>query len=52
MIAAIIATCLTVGGLIVVVVKLANRNEELYYRVKELEQRERDRQNINMHKAA
>jgi len=52
MIAAIIAACLTVGGLTVTVVILANRNEELYYRVQELEQRERDRQNINTHKAA
>lgn len=52
MIAAIIATCLTVSSLIAVVVKLANRNEELYYRVQELEQRESDRQNINTQKAA
>lgn len=52
MIAAIIVTCLTVAGLVAVVVKLANRNEELYYRVRELERRERDRQNINTQKAA
>lgn len=52
MIAAIIAVCFIVGGLTVTVVKLANRNEELYYRVQELEQRESDRQNINTQKAA
>ena len=52
MIAAIIVTCLTMCGLIVTLIILANRNEELYNRVKELEQRERDRQNINTQKAA
>lgn len=52
MIAAIIVTCLTMCGLIVTVVILTNRNEELYNRVKELEQRELDRQNINTQKAA
>lgn len=52
MIAAIIAACLTVGGLTVTVAILANRNEELYYRIKELERREAERQNINTQKAA
>lgn len=44
MIALIITLCFTVSGLCVVVVKLANRNEELYDRIQKLDQRERDRQ--------
>lgn len=44
MTALMIAAFLAFSGLVVVVVKLSNRNEELYDRVQELEQRERARQ--------
>ncbi|HGA8481238.1 TPA: hypothetical protein ACITN2_004678 [Salmonella enterica subsp. enterica serovar Virchow] len=42
--ALIFASIIAVGGLTVVVVKLSNRNAELYARVQELEQREAERQ--------